>query len=58
MGRNLNDSDLNLQSFNDHGIFTIDELNELFFHCQAILFSVTSKYQKFKPTFFLIYVTY
>ena len=27
---NGNDPDLNLQSFNDHGIFTIDELNELF----------------------------
>ena len=25
-----NDPDLNLQSFNGHGIFTIDELNELF----------------------------
>lgn len=30
MVRNENDPDLNLQSFNDHGIFTIDELNELF----------------------------
>ena len=30
MFRNENDPDLNLQSFNDHGIFTIDELNELF----------------------------
>ena len=30
MTRNENDPDLNLQSFNDHGIFTIDELNELF----------------------------
>ena len=30
MARNENDPDLNLQSFNDHGIFTIDELNELF----------------------------
>ena len=29
MVRNENDPDLNLQSFNDHGIFTIDELNEL-----------------------------
>ena len=28
MARNENDSDLNLQCFNDHGIFTIDELNE------------------------------
>ena len=24
-----NDPDLNLQSFNDHGIFTIEEINEL-----------------------------
>ena len=30
MARNENDPDLNLQSFNDHGIFTIDKLNELF----------------------------
>ena len=31
MNRNTcaNDPDLNLQSFNDHGIFTLDELNEL-----------------------------
>lgn len=30
MAHNTNDSDLNnLQSFNDHGIFTIEELNEL-----------------------------
>ena len=26
---NSNDLDLNLQSFNDHGIFTIEEINEL-----------------------------
>ena len=26
----IENPDLNLQSFNDHGIFTIDELNELF----------------------------
>ena len=30
MARYENDPDLNLQSFNDHGIFTIYELEELF----------------------------
>ena len=30
MARNENHPDLNLESFNDHRIFTIDELNELF----------------------------
>ena len=29
MTNNTNDPDLNLQSFNDHGIFTLEELNEL-----------------------------
>ena len=29
MVRNGNDPDLNFQCFNDHGIFTLDELNEL-----------------------------
>ena len=29
MTHNLNDPDLNVQSFNDHGIFTVEELNEL-----------------------------
>ena len=29
MINNSNDQDLNLQSFNDHGIFTIEEINEL-----------------------------
>ena len=29
MTNSTNDPDLNLQSFNDHGIFTLEELNEL-----------------------------
>lgn len=29
MTHNMNDPDLNVQSFNDHGIFTVEELNEL-----------------------------
>ena len=29
MNNSTNDPDLNLQSFNDHGIFTLEELNEL-----------------------------
>ena len=29
MTHNTSDPDLNLHSFNDHGIFTIEELNEL-----------------------------
>ena len=29
MARNENDPDWNLKSFNDHGIFTIGELNQL-----------------------------
>ena len=29
MNRNSHDPDLNLQSFNDHGIFTLQELNDL-----------------------------
>lgn len=29
MTHNTNDPDLNIQSFNDHGIFTVEEVNEL-----------------------------
>ena len=29
MNNNTNEPDLNVQSFNDHGIFTIEELNDL-----------------------------
>ena len=29
MTNSTNDSDLNLQSFNDHSIFTLEELNEI-----------------------------
>jgi len=29
MNQNANDPDLNLLTYNDHGIFTIDDLNEL-----------------------------
>ena len=29
MTNSTNDPDLNLQSFHDHGIFTLEELNEL-----------------------------
>ena len=40
------DPDLNLQSFNDHGIFTVDELNELSFvvkpHLSAFHLNVRS----------------
>ena len=31
------DPDFNLQSFNDHGIFTVDELNELSFVIKPLL---------------------
>ena len=51
MARNENDPDLNLQSFNDHGIFTIDELNELFPvvkpYFSALYLNITSLNQHF-----------
>ena len=38
MSPNDIDPDLNLQNFNDHGIFTIEEINEL---CAITVFDTT-----------------
>ena len=51
MNRSINDPDLNLQSFNDHGIFTMDELDELSSfvkpHLSAFHFNIRSLNQHF-----------
>ena len=49
MTHNTSGPDLNLHSFNDHGIFTIEELNELSTVVKTpASLGTTSKYQKFK----------
>ena len=46
MNNSTNDPNLNLQSFNDHGIFTLEELNELSNvvkpHLSALLLNIRS----------------
>ena len=50
MNNSTNDPDLNLQSFNDHGIFTLEELNELSNvlkpHLSALHLNIRSLWQK------------
>ena len=51
MTQESSDPDLNLQLLNDHGIYTVEEINELSRTGQTSILCYSLKYKKFKTTF-------